>query len=285
MLCTFTQVNTNMTRFSLKRTLQSNLASTIEVLNHSNHDLPKSNLHTPLRYSEVLLSIGKITNICHQSIHLKKVYCNEAVTYISAIALKLQKIWQRPVGEIASVLSAVLQAQTPRPIWACIRETHAGWLEFVIARGGIERWQQSLHQSLLPDAPGLTCALTPETLWQLQSGYELCCRWQACYQQLGSPSQPASIDAASAAPYLIPFSPLQDLIDCLLDICDAWDEAEPHRLLAQAQRLVLALETCAGKTRPGTFEAEVVNRWFKSAQLVLEQLLNERWSYPLANQF
>lgn len=283
MLCSFTQVNTNMTRFSLKRTLQSNLASTIEVLNHINHDLLKSNLHTPLRYSEVLLSIGKITNICHQNIHLKKVYCNEAVTYISAIALKLQKNWQRPVGEIASMLSVVLHEQTAHPIWACIRKNDAGWLEFVIARDGIERWQQSLHQGTLPVTRHGLCHLTSEALWQLQSGYELCCRWQACYQQLGSPSK--SIIHSASVPYLIPFPSLQELIDCLLDICDVWDEAELPRLLEQAQRLVLALEICAGKIRPGAIEAEVVNRWFKVAQLVLEQLLNKGLSYPLATQF
>lgn len=284
MLCTFTQVNTNMTRFSLKRTLQSNLASTIEVLNHINHDLPKSNLHTPLRYSGVLLSIGKITNICHQNIHLKKAECNETVMYISAIALKLQKNWQQPVGEIALLLSAVLQDQTPRPVWACIRENHTGWLEFVIAQDGIDRWQQSLSQSILPNVPIPEYRLAPKALWRLQSGYELCCRWQTCYQRLGSPTNPSSNQSASL-PYLIPFSPLQELIDCLLDICDMWDEAKPSQLLAQARRLVLALETCAGKTRPGATEAEVVNRWFKAAQVVLEQLLHTRLSYPLANQF
>ncbi|MEM7066275.1 MAG: hypothetical protein AAF572_24300 [Cyanobacteria bacterium P01_B01_bin.77] len=274
-----------MTRFSLKRTLQSNLASTIEVLNHINHDLPKSNLHTPLRYSGVLLSIGKITNICHQNIYLKKIYCDEAVVYISAIALKLQKSWQRPVGEIASLLSAVLQAQTPQPVWICIRESRTGWLEFVIARGGIDRWRQSLHGRILPmDIPIRSCSLAPEALWQLQSGYELCCRWQVCYQQLGSPSNSSVIHSASA-PYLIPLSPLRELIDCLLDICDMWEEAGALKLLEQAQRLVLALRACAGKTMPGAPEAEVVNRWFQSAQIVLEQLLGERLSYPLASQF
>ncbi|MBE9065953.1 hypothetical protein IQ260_04735 [Leptolyngbya cf. ectocarpi LEGE 11479] len=283
MLCSFTQVNTNMTRFSLKRTLQFNLASTIEVLNHINHDLLTSNLHTPLRYSEVLLSIGKITNICHQNIHLKKVYCNEAVTYISAIALKLQKNWQRPVGEIASILSAMLHEQTSHPIWACIRKNDAGWLEFVIARDGIERWQQSLYQGTLPIRHGV-CHLTSEALWQLQSGYELCCRWQACHQQLGSPINQSIIHSASA-PYLIPCSSLKELIDCLLDICDMWDEAELPRLLEQSQRLVLALEICAGKIRPDAIEAEAVKRWFKVVELVLKQLLNKRLSYPLTSRF
>lgn len=272
-----------MTRFSLKRTLQSDLATTIEVLNHINPDKTQLNLRTPLKHSAVLLSIGKITNICHQDIPLKNVYCNRSITYISAIPLKLKCIWKKSAGEIASTLLSVLQTQMTPNLWASVYKTDQDWIKFVITQYGIDQWRQQLIQRKFPITVQLSCPIESETLWQLQSGYELCCRWRACYQQLKTPDLSPSY--MPKEPFFIPFYPLQELIHCLLDICDDWDHLAPSRLLQQAKRLVLALQHCSSVIRLTTIEAATVNYWLKPTQIVLKQLLEEKLDYSLATQF
>ena len=87
------------------------------------------------------------------------------------------------------------------------------------------------------------------------------------------------------APFLIPFSPLEEIIHYLLDICDFWEDAPNSRLLLQAGNLVAALELCASVTRFSAPEAAAVAVWFTLVQIVLKQLLQERLNYPLASQF
>ncbi|MEL7507427.1 MAG: hypothetical protein AAFN42_08840 [Cyanobacteria bacterium J06554_1] len=271
---------------SLKRTLLSDLASSIEVLNPINQELSKSNLHTPLRYSAVLLSIGKTTHICHQNIPLKKIDCKETVVYSSAISRKLEKTWRQPVGEIASKLLTVLQAQATPSVWSSVRKDDDGWIEFVISQWGIEQWRQQLMAWTLSTADkGQPCFLEAKKLWQLQSGYELCCRWQSSYQQHMGGAAQRPTETISSAVFCMGFYPLHQLIHRLLDICDGWDEATPSQLLQMASRLVLALEQCTDTTRLSSPNAAGVNRWLIPTQIVLKQLLDKRLGYQLTERF
>ncbi len=270
-----------MTWFSLKRTLQFNLASSIEVLNPINQDIPRSNLHTPLRYSAVLLSIGKTTQICHQNIPLKKINCNGIVTYVSAIPRKLEKAWQLPSHDIAAILLSVLQEQTLHPIWSSIRKTDDDWLEFVISQVGIMQWQQQLHRCPLPLTEQVSpWPIAPKQLWQLQSGYELCCRWQRHYPIDVSAQTSRSCQAA----FLIPFQPLHELVHSLLDICDSWHQTSSPQLLQQTKHLVRALEKCIGLTRLSP-EARAVSHWLEPTRIVLQKSLNGRLGYQLIDRF
>ena len=272
-----------MTWFSLKRTLQSDVASSIEVLNHTDRCESGLNLHKPLRYSTVLLRISKTTHLCHQNISLKKIRHHETVTYISAISHKLGKIWHQPVGKIASTLVTVLEAQTTRPVWADIRSCDRGWIEFIISQSGIERWRQRLLQWEASRMGQPLSPMSADVLWQLQSGYELCCRWQANYRTVRNAALQSSIE-----PGLIPFqvsAPLQNLIHCLLDICDYWDSASLPQRLRQARQLVLALETCTGVTSPCSPTAETLSGWIEPAGIVLEQLICGQFGYPIAKRF
>ncbi|MEM9264462.1 MAG: hypothetical protein AAGA46_02960 [Cyanobacteria bacterium P01_F01_bin.13] len=269
---------------SLKRTLLSEIASTIEVLNHINHDVSKSNLHSPLRYSAVLLSIGKTTQICHQNIPLKKVHCEGRIIYASAIPRKLEKIWQQPADEIASLFLSVLQAKEMQSVWASVRKNNDGWIEFDISQHGIEQWRQQLTQQIFPLRENIpSWPMEAAQLWQLQSGYELCCRWQACHHQVGI-SQMES-EHLSSAVFRMSFLPLRRLIHCLLSICDGWDEASLPYLLQQTHQLIAALECCASETRPSASEAGDVSRWLASTQIVLKQLLEGRLGNEIAEQF
>ena len=271
---------------SLKRTLLSDLASSIEVLNPINQELSKSNLHTPLRYSAVLLSIGKTTHICHQNIPLKKVHCKETVIYSSAISRKLEKTWQQPVGEIASKVVTVLQAQATPSVWSSIRKKDDGWIEFVISQWGIEQWRQQLMSwSLSTEHKEQLFSLENKKLWQLQSGYELGCRWQSGYQQHMGGVEQIQADIPSSAVFCMGFYPLHRLIHCLLDICDGWDAATPSQLLQMASRLIVALEQCTDITRPSSPNAEGVYRWVVPTQIVLKQLLDKRLGYQLTERF
>ncbi|NEZ56566.1 hypothetical protein D0962_26735 [Leptolyngbyaceae cyanobacterium CCMR0082] len=274
-----------MTWFSLKRTLQSNLASSIEVLNPINQDVPRLNLHTHLRYSAVLLSIGKTTQICHQNIPLKKVNCNGTVTYISAISRKLATIWQQPSDDIANMLLSILRQQTTPPLWSSVHKTRDGWLEFVISQRGMAQWQQQLEQWILPLAPS-PWPITPEDLWQLQSAYELCCRWQTRDHQrdfLTTRSAARSIERGPTETFQTSWSPLQALIHCLLDICDRWHQTTSPQLLRQVQQLVLALAAC---TTPINQSPEVfaLRPWLESTRIVLKQSVNGRLGYQLAER-
>lgn len=262
---------------SLKRTLQFNLASSIEVLNPINQDVPRSNLHTPLRYSAVLLSIGKTTQICHQDIPLKKINCNGVVKYVSALPRKLEKVWQQPSRDIATSLIAVLQERTTYPVWSSLRRTDEDWLEFVISQAGIMQWQQQLKRWPLPPAVQPAWPTTSDLLWQLQSGYELCCRWQRCHPA-NSPTR------SSNAAFLIRFQPLHQLIHCLLDICDRWHQTSPLQLLHQAQHLVIALERCIALATLSP-ETKAVSDWLEPTRVVLQQSLNGRLGYQLIDQF
>lgn len=269
-----------MTWFSLKRTLQLNLASSIEVLNQINQASAKSNLHTPLRYSTVLLSIGKTTQICHQNIPLKKVNCNGTVTYISAIPRTLKPNWQCSGHEIAEMLVSVLQDQTPEPVWSAIRENN-DWLEFVVSQQGIGQWQQQLQQW----TPSATAKpppwpIEPEQLWQLQSGYELCCRWQRYYPSNRAPL----IEQSPTAAFQMPGDPVQHLIHCLLDICDSWGQTKPPQLLRQARALVMALQKCIGSLGASQ-EIGIVIPWLESTRIMLQQVLTRTLGYPIADQF
>ncbi|MGD1951440.1 MAG: hypothetical protein ACFB14_17610 [Leptolyngbyaceae cyanobacterium] len=269
-----------MTWFSLKRTLQSDIASSIEVLNPINQDVSRSNLYTPLRYSAVLLSIGKTTQICHQNIPLKKVNCNGTVTYISAIPLKLAKMWQLPLDELVDCLMSVLQHQTLPPLWSHLQKTDDGWLEFVISQGGIEQWQQHLNQWSQPAKASSSWSIQAAWLWQLQSGYELCCRWQTrCRQQ--EVSVPIKSNRPSSESFLIPNQSIQALIYCLLDICDNWENSAPNQLVQQARHLVMALETCIA-TAGLSSEVKVLSAWLEPTRVVLEQVLVGRLGYQLA---
>ena len=272
-----------MTWFSLKRTLQSDIASSIEVLNPINQDVSRSNLYTPLRYSAVLLSIGKTTQICHQNIPLKKVNCNGTVTYISAIPLKLAKMWQLPLDELVDCLISVLQHQTLPLVWSHLQRTDDGWLEFVISQWGIEQWQRHINQWSQPVKASSCLSIPTAWLWQLQSGYELCCRWQTHCQQTGL-SVPVKSISLSSESFLIPNQLIQALIYCLLDICDNWESSEPKQLVQQARRLVMALETCIAKTGLSS-EVKVLSAWLEPTRIVLEQLLVSRLGYQLAKQF
>ena len=271
-----------MTWFSLKRTLQSNLASSIEVLNPTNQDIPRSNLHTPLRYSAVLLSIGKTTQICHQNIPLKKVNCNRTVTYVSAIPRKLEKIWQQPAQDIAAILLSRLQEQTPQSVWSSVRKTDNSWLEFIISEAGIWQWQQQLCQWPVPcSTEASPYPIASEQLWQLQSGYELCCRWQR-YHPIAMPSTISS--HSYQTDFLMPFQPVHHLIHCLLDICDCWHQISLKQLLQQTQQLVRALEKCIGLVRLSS-EAKAVKYWVEPTRVVLLQALNQRLGYSLTARF
>ncbi|MEM8610610.1 MAG: hypothetical protein AAGF93_01225 [Cyanobacteria bacterium P01_H01_bin.105] len=272
-----------MTWFSLKRTLQSNLASSIEVLNPINQDVPRSNLHTPLRYSAVLLSIGKTTQICHQNIPLKKVHCNGTVTYISAISRKLAKEWQQPSDEIATMLLPLLDEDSTQSVWSSVRKTNDGWLEFVISKRGIEYWQRQLAQwPLYPPPSTQAWPIKPEQLWHLQAGYELCCRWRSRYRLVNRQGS-CQTSSVGLAPFQIPFKPLQTLIHCLLDICDSWDQTKASKLLQQVQKLVSALENCAGLTELSS-EAGTIGPWLDASRIVLQQSLHGRLGYPLAER-
>ena len=279
---------------SLKRTLMSDLASSIEVLKLINQGLSTSNLHTPLRYSAVLSSIGKTTHICHQNIPLKKIHCKETITYVSAIPLKLAKIWQQPVGEIASGILAILQNQTTPHPWACIRQNDAGWIEFVLSEYGIEQWRQGLIQQPL-STPEIKpdCALqtiTADQLWKLQSGYELCCRWQTLHHQiviretLDQIVQTATIPMSSAM-FQISSPSLQILIHCLLDICDRWNESTLPQLQQQANQLIVALQKCTAATSLCSPAAKDLIHWLTPTQIVLKQLLKQRLGYHIVEHF
>ncbi len=270
---------------SLKRTLLSDLASSIEVINPINQALSKSNLHTPLRYSAVLLSIGKTTHICHQNIPLKKLHRKESITYVSAISRKLENIWQQPADKIASNLLTVLLKQATPSVWSSIRQNEDGWLEFVISQQGMDQWQQQLTpQTLLRVGHDQPYALEPAQLWQLQSGYERCCRWQARYRQMGGVPQSPSA-SPSNSPFRLSGSPVDELIHGLLDICDGWDEATLPQLLQMSQQLVVVLEKCTGAATPASPAAETLCRWLISTQIVLKQLINGRLGYQLAEYF
>lgn len=274
-----------MAWFSLKRTLQFDLASSISVINHTNQNVARSNLYTPLRSSTVLLSIGKITNFCHQKIPLKQICRDKTIIYISAIALKLAQNWQYPADEVASVLTSALQTQIPQPVWSSLRQVNHGWLEFEIAQGAVNRWQQQLEKAKLPKvASGALPPLKPDTLWKLQAGYELCCRWQACYRQSAALPIAGPVSPPMAS-FVISFPPLEPIVHCLLNICDLWEDAPNSQLLLQARNLVSAVENCASATRAAAPEAKAVAVWFRLAQTVLKQLLQERLDYPLASQF
>ncbi len=267
---------------SLKRTLQCNLASSIEVLNQLNLESDRSNLHTPLRYSAVLLSIGKTTQICHQNIPLKKVNCNGTVTYISAIPRKLENSWHWPASDIATMLLSILEEQTTQPVWSDIRKND-DWLEFIISQKGMEQWQQQLQQwalSPIPkESPG---SIEPEQLWQLQSGYELCCRWQR-YHPIDRSSQAAAAGLPTSA-FLMSVEPLQSLIHGLLEICDGWDQTTSSQLLQQTKQLVFALQKCIGMTQLSS-ESKIVTNWLGSTRTVLQQVLQGRLGYPIVEQF
>ena len=279
-----------MTWFSLKRTLQSDLASSIEVLNPINQDVSRSNLYAPLRYSAVLLSIGKTTQICHQNIPLKKVNCNGTVTYISAIPLKLAKSWQQSQDDLAENLLSALQEQTVAPVWSNLKKTDDGWLKFVISQRGIELWQQCLNQwgqSLTTPAPSLW-PIESTSLWQLQAGYELCCRWQTRCRQHGLSvpikSKPIKSNRQSSESFLMPGQPTQSLIHCLLDICDNWDKLEPNQLVQQSKRLVVALERCIA-TAGLSSATKVLSPWLQPTRAVLKQALVGRLGYQLTEYF
>lgn len=271
---------------SLKRTLLSDLASSIEVINPINQASSKSNLHTPLRYSAVLLSIGKTTHICHQNIPLKKLHRKETITYVSAISRKLANIWQQPTDKIASNLLTVLHNRATSSVWSSIRQNEDGWIEFVISQRGIDQWQQQLTLQTLPRiGNGLPpYALGAQKLWQLQAGYELCCRWQAAYQQMGGIPEKWS-DSSSSRPFRMSDSPLDELIHGLLDICDGWDQATLPQLSTMSQQLVAALGRCTGTTTPASPAAGAMNRWLVSTQVVLKQLVNGRLGYQLTKCF
>ena len=274
-----------MTWFSLKRTLQSNLASSIEVLNPVNPDLLRSNLHTPLRYSAVLLSIGKTTQICHQNIPLKKVHDDETVIYISAISRKLATVWHRPSDDIATMLLSLLHEVNPQPVWSSVQKADDGWLKFVISQSGIDYWQHQLTQWPLPESPQMQAiAIEPEQLWRLQAGYELCCRWQRhCHlanSQEGS-SEISSSVRHSQTPFLMPSKYLATLIHCLLDICDRWEQTDAPQLLRQVQTLVSLVEKCA---RLPELSSKAISPWTTATQIVLQQSLQGRLGYPLAKR-
>ncbi|WP_152532229.1 hypothetical protein [Leptolyngbya sp. Heron Island J] len=194
----------------------------------------------------------------------------------------MEKIWQQPADDIAAILLSRLQEQTPQPIWSSIRQTEHNWLEFMISEAGIWQWQQQLCQwpvSCTPQVPPYPIA--SEQLWQLQSGYELCCRWQRCH-----PIDVASTISPQAyqANFLMPFQPIHHLIHCLLDICDSWHQSKRPQLLQQTQQLVMALEKCIGLVRLSP-EAQAVNYWLEPIQIVLLQTLNQKLGYSLTEQF
>ncbi|MEM9484179.1 MAG: hypothetical protein AAGA83_10860 [Cyanobacteria bacterium P01_F01_bin.116] len=261
----------------------SDLASAIDAIKHINPKLSKSNLHTPLRYSGVLLSIGKTTHICHQNIPLKKIHHNETITYGSAIPLKLNNIWPHPTGEIASRLVTVLQQQSAPSLWASIRQTENHWIEFVISEGGMAKWRQQLLQNLpLQSAHQPAPVITATQLWSLQAGYEQCCRWQ---RQHCETNQHEQLETIALRPFTITSLPLSLLIHGLLDICDRWDEAQPKQLLHQANQLVKAIEQCTSSTPPTAANAAIVFHWLKPTQHLLRQLLQERLRYQCPEEF
>ncbi|MEA5463271.1 hypothetical protein [Leptothoe sp. PORK10 BA2] len=192
------------------------------------------------------------------------------------------------MGDIASNLLRVLLGQSTPSVWSSIRQNEAGWLEFVISQGGIDQWRQQLSPQTLQTLQTVkqvsSQSITPEQLWQLQSGYELCCRWQACYQQMGGVAQ-VQTDIPPGVMFSMPHPPLYQLIHCLLDICDGWDEATQPQLLQMSKQLIMALEQCAGATTPASSEAGEVSRWLRPTQVVLKQLLGERLGYPLREWF
>ncbi|MGD1852956.1 MAG: hypothetical protein ACFB2W_01775 [Leptolyngbyaceae cyanobacterium] len=272
---------------SLKRTLKSDLASSIEVLNPINQVISTSNLHTPLRYSAVLLSIGKTTHICHQNIPLKKIRRRETVTYVSAIPRKLAKVWAQPTGEIASRLVAFLQTHIDCPVWSRVYPHGEGWIEFVISQYGIEHWRQQLVQTPLPVSNSQPAPpIESDRLWKLQSGYELCCRWQMLYRQTSSSHRPQVESRMGASTAFQVSSPgLQSLVHCLVDMCDRWQQATPTQLLQQADQLVVAIEQCTAATRLKSAAAGDLSHWLTPAQIILEQLLQRIWGGEPTEQF
>ena len=267
---------------SLKRTLLFNIASLIEGINRINQGVSKSNLHSPLRYSAVLLSIGKTPQICHQNIPLKRIHCKEKVMYASAVSLKLAKICQQPADVIASVILTALQAQ-PSSLWSSVRKNNDGWIEFDISYQGMEQWRQQLTQWVLSDNV-TPWSISPEALWQLQSGYELCCRWQVSYSQTDVSIQLAPYGAPTDT-FLMLFPPLRGLIDGLLDIGDGWEDATPPQLLQRSKQLLLALNQCVSQTRPSSLEARQVCPWLAATQIVLKHLLHSKLGHQVAEQF
>ncbi|NEQ53708.1 MAG: hypothetical protein F6K11_26845 [Leptolyngbya sp. SIO3F4] len=271
----------------------SNLTFSIEVLNHINQELSTLNLHNPLRYSAVLSSIGKTTHICHQSIPLKKIQCKETVIYTSAVPLKLEKIWQQPVSEIASGILTVLQNSESQPIWSSLRKKDNGWLEFVISQYGIEQWRQHLIKTPLPLSDwALPSPIPAEKLWKLQSGYELCCRWQNLYHQVYGQAQLQQITQteinkmSSMSNEFRASSPIQQkLLHCLLDICDRWDKLPSTQLVSQASQLIQTCEQCVAVTRLSSPAARTINHWLTPSQIVLKQLLDGRLKHPIAERF
>ncbi|MEO0353072.1 MAG: hypothetical protein AAF282_23795 [Cyanobacteria bacterium P01_A01_bin.15] len=232
-----------------------------------------------------MLRISKTTHLCHQNISLKKIRHHETVTYISAISHKLGKIWQQPVGKIASTLITVLEQQATQPVWATIRSDDRGWLEFGISQSGIERWrQQLLGWELASSEQGSPWPISADTLWQLQSGYELCCRWQAIQGEMSQANATQTCIEAGLAPFQVA-APLQNLVHCLLDICDYWDSASPTQRLRQARQLVLALEACVSVTRPVSPAAKDLSRWIEPACVVLEQLICGQFGHSIAERF
>ncbi|MBT9313942.1 hypothetical protein IXB50_00700 [Leptothoe spongobia TAU-MAC 1115] len=182
-----------------------------------------------------------------------------------------------------------------QPIWSSIRTNDDGWLEFVISQYGIEQWRQRLIQQSLPTLEvtsehKLPLPISVENLWKLQSGYELCCRWQNLHHQMGlweTHDQIASMEANNvfSTGFQVPSPHLHTLIHGLLDICDRWDEAKPPQLLQQANQLIQALEQCTAITRPASPAAKEINHWLAPTQIVLKQLLHERLSYHMAAHF
>ncbi|MEM1252898.1 MAG: hypothetical protein AAGI69_10720 [Cyanobacteria bacterium P01_H01_bin.21] len=177
---------------------------------------------------------------------------------------------------------SVLQHQTLPPLWSHLQKTDDGWLEFVISQWGIEQWRQHLNQLPQPAIASSSWPIQAAWLWQLQSGYELCCRWQIHCQQQGL-SVPIKSNRISWESFLIPNQSIQVLIYCLLDICDNWENSEPKQLVQQARRLVMALETCIATARLSS-EVKVLSAWLEPTRIVLEQLLIGRLGHQLAKQ-
>ena len=198
------------------------------------------------------------------------------------------------MGEIASQLVAVLQRQPPS-VWSTVRFNDEHWLEFVISHHGMEQWRQQLIDRPWSGPAAAGPSLAPSSLWNLQAGYELCCRWQTLHRTLDSRTQSTSQlpqletqetpDRAFQPPPMS--SVLGELIHELLEICDrTHDEGvTATQLLHQVRGVIIALERCVRVTPPGAAAAPQLSHWLTPTQKVLHQLLHQRWGYPLPERF
>ncbi|MBT9311246.1 hypothetical protein [Leptothoe kymatousa] len=189
------------------------------------------------------------------------------------------------VDEVASVLLSVLTESGDPAIWDQVKKTDTGCLEFVIADQGLQQWQQYLHLHGLPPLTQAAPSMTPDILWQLQSGYELCHRWSTRISSIDIQTVGDHTQTIYGLSLITSVPSLKQMLDGLLHICDAWHETTSLHLVHQATDLVSAIDRCTGHISPTSPESSIVLPWIQVAQVVLKELLHNSWGYQLVEQF